>query len=134
MREVDGCWTLTCDPNVPAPSHDHVALWHLAVDCFDSYSSSAFGEGGTACPAGTGVGDAGTACALLSRAWSTFRCGVARWDDDVLWRPLGPAWGSAAGRTNLDLALHAGRELIHHGAEIALLRDLHAATDGAQIG
>ena len=41
--------------------------------------------------------------------------------------PLGPSWGDAAERTRLDLALHAERELVHHGAEIALLRDLYGA-------
>jgi len=137
VREVDGAWTADwADPDpVPAPVTTITwRLWHLAVDCFDSYSSSLFGDRGTGLTGRTWVGDAATACASLGRAWSVFRSGVAGWDDDRLWRPLGPAWGSAADKTNLDLALHAERELIHHGAEIALLRDLHAAAHGARIG
>jgi len=44
-----------------------------------------------------------------------------------LMAPLGPAWGPYADQTHLALALHAERELVHHGAEVALLRDLYAA-------
>jgi hypothetical protein len=32
-----------------------------------------------------------------------------------------------------DLVLHINRELIHHGAEISLLRDLYAHTDGRTL-
>jgi len=30
-----------------------------------------------------------------------------------------------------DMAMHAGSALVHHGAEIAVLRDLHAAEKDA---
>ena len=40
----------------------------------------------------------------------------------IAWR----CWGPFADHTNLALAIHAEREVIHHGAEIALLRDLYA--------
>jgi hypothetical protein len=136
VRDIDGTWTADwADPDPdPAPVTTITwRLWHLAVDCFDSYSSGVFGTGGTGLSGRTWVGDADTACALLAKVWSVFRSGVAEWGDDQLWRPLGPAWGTAADKTNLDLALHAERELIHHGAEIALLRDLYAATGGARL-
>ena len=41
--------------------------------------------------------------------------------------PLGSAWAPYSDHTNLALVLHAHREVIHHGSEIALLRDLYAA-------
>ena len=47
-------------------------------------------------------------------------------DDDALRRPVGPAEGSFAEAPMIDLVLHIHREVIHHGAEIALLRDLWA--------
>jgi hypothetical protein len=136
---VDGTWTADwADPDpVPAPVTTIAwRLWHLAVDCFDSYSSRLFGKTGTGLSGRTWVSDADTACALLGQAWSVFRTGVAGWGDDLLCRPLGPTWRANADRTNLDLALHAKRELIHHGAEIALLRDLFGATSrsGGSIG
>ncbi|MFE7631761.1 DinB family protein [Kocuria sp. NPDC057446] len=60
---------------------------------------------------------------------------VARWSTGVhsltaadLARPCGPAEGPHADLPMLALVLHINRELIHHGAEIALLRDLYAHT------
>jgi len=44
-----------------------------------------------------------------------------------LFETLGEAWGPYADSTVLALALHAQREVTHHGAEIALLRDLFRA-------
>lgn len=52
---------------------------------------------------------------------------VDAWSDAALLHTLGPAWGPFANHSRLDLALHALREVIHHGAEIALLRDLYAS-------
>ena len=39
--------------------------------------------------------------------------------------PLGPAWGPYATSTTLDLALHVLDEVVHHAAEVGLLRDLY---------
>lgn len=43
-----------------------------------------------------------------------------------LLRPCGPAEGPYADASMAELVAHIHRELIHHGAEIALLRDLYA--------
>jgi hypothetical protein len=58
--------------------------------------------------------------------------GCARWVDGVealgidgLERQVGEAEGPFAAHTMADLALHIHREVIHHGAEILLLRDLY---------
>ena len=48
--------------------------------------------------------------------------------DADLARPCGPAEGPYAELPMLALVLHINRELIHHGAELALLRDLYAHT------
>ena len=42
-------------------------------------------------------------------------------------RPCGPNEGLFADRPLLALVLHINREVIHHGAEIALLRDVYAS-------
>lgn len=52
--------------------------------------------------------------------------GVRRLDDWALCSAVGEAEGPWAGRPMIDLVLHIHREVIHHGAEIALLRDLYA--------
>ena len=41
--------------------------------------------------------------------------------------PLGPSWGPYADADTLDLALHVLDEVIHHGAEVGVLRDLWKA-------
>ena len=40
-------------------------------------------------------------------------------------RPCGPAEGPYADYPLAELVLHINREALHHGAEIALLRDLY---------
>lgn len=101
-------------------------MWHIATDCLDSYSGRAFGTQ-------SGPDDLvwyGTASEALTRtdaAWACFRDHMAALDDEALARPLGSAFGGFATATYAHLALHAHAEVVHHGAEIAVLRDLYAA-------
>lgn len=45
--------------------------------------------------------------------------------DEVWWgASLGVDWGQYADSNTLDLALHVLDEVVHHGAEVGLLRDL----------
>ncbi|ALR11070.1 DinB family protein [Mycobacteroides saopaulense] len=60
---------------------------------------------------------------LMYAAW---RAGVLGKDEASLALPVGPAEGPWAEKPFLTLALHINRELLHHGAEIGLLRDLYA--------
>ncbi len=135
-----GCWTVRTHTNSgwqadwqePEPDPAPVTTiawrcWHIAVDCLDSYSWRAFDASGTGLVETGWVGTWADAEPLLRRAWEVFRAGVAGWDGDDLLTPLGPRFPMNAERTNLDLALHAEREIVHHGAEIALLRDLYHA-------
>jgi hypothetical protein len=54
--------------------------------------------------------------------------------DEALWRKLGPIGGPYAESTGVAFVLHELDELIHHGAEVALLRDwyraVHTPADG----
>ena len=52
--------------------------------------------------------------------------GVRGLGGEGLTRPCGPAEGPFADYPMAALALHINREVLHHGAEIALLRDLSA--------
>lgn len=131
VRDVDGAWVADwADPDPdPAPVTTIAwRCWHIAVDCLDSYSARLFGQTGTGLTGTAWVGDSGAAVELLGRSWQEFRSGVSGWDASSLLEPLGPSWGPFANHSNLDLALHATREIVHHGAEIALLRDLYRAT------
>lgn len=136
---VAGCWSVRADANgtmsadwadpdpVPAPVTTIAwRCWHIAVDCLDGYSSRLSDRTGTDLRGTQWVSGPAEAREMLSAAWAVFRETVAEWGDERLFDLLGPTWGPYAEYTKLDLAIHAQREVIHHGAEIALLRDLYA--------
>ena len=54
----------------------------------------------------------------------------SRLDDDALARPCGPAEGPYAEYPMATLVLHIHREMIHHCAEVLLLRDLYRSRPG----
>jgi hypothetical protein len=132
------CWTVRDTPRGwhvdwadPDPDPAPVTTiawrtWHIAVDALDSYSARLFDVTGTSLAGTAWVEDWASAKPLMDAAWSVFRAGVAGWGDD-LFQQLGPAWGPFAEHVRLDLVVHAQREVIHHGAEIALLCDLYRA-------
>ena len=69
--------------------------------------------------------DADTALAQLDDAYERWITGVRALSDEDLARPCGPAEGPYADYALSELILHINREVIHHGAEIACLRDLY---------
>jgi hypothetical protein len=71
------------------------------------------------------AGTAAGALAQLDAAYAGWIDGVRGLDADGLAAPCGPAEGPFAEYPMAALVLHINRELIHHGAEIALLRDLY---------
>ena len=126
VRAVGGDWVV--DPvdreADPAPFTTIAwRLWHISIDCFESYSARAFGSRATDLPDDRFVGTATEAIELVGRTVDHFLAAFDAMGDDVA-RPLGPTWGPYAEADHVDLALHALRELVHHGAEVALLRDL----------
>lgn len=72
------------------------------------------------------AGTAAGALEQLDEAYARWAAGVRALDEEGLARPCGPAEGPWADRSMGVLVLHINREVIHHGAEIALLRDLYA--------
>lgn len=74
----------------------------------------------------TYAGTADEALAQLDDAYERWIEGVRGWSEDDLRQPCGPMEGPWAEDSRARLVLHIHRELIHHGAEIALLRDLYA--------
>ena len=102
-------------------------LWHLAVDCFDDYARRLAGDGRDLDPDPSWHLDAGSAVASLATSWQDYRTAIAARDG---WGELGDSFGPWSRHSTADIALHAGNELVHHGAEIALLRDLYRAGHG----
>ena len=60
-------------------------------------------------------------------AYEAWTAGIATLDEQGLANPVGPSEGPYADRSYAALILHISREVIHHGAEVALLRDLYRA-------
>lgn len=74
------------------------------------------------------AGSADGALAQLDGVYGAWRTGVQGLGAEGLARPCGPAEGPFAERPMAALVLHIHREAIHHGAEVALLRDLYLHT------
>ncbi|MGH9132604.1 MAG: DinB family protein [Ilumatobacteraceae bacterium] len=137
---VANCWTVRPEPDGggSVDAHDTEAdpapvttiawrMWHIAVDCLDSYSHRLFDRTGAGLSGPAWVVEPAEAMSRLERAWRVFRGGLADGGSDRLFDLLGPSWGPYAESTVLALALHAQREVTHHGAELGLLRDLYRA-------
>jgi hypothetical protein len=71
------------------------------------------------------AGTARVALDQLDQAYAAWSSGVRALGADGLERPCGPAEGPFATMPLAGLVLHIHREMIHHGAEVALLRDLY---------
>jgi hypothetical protein len=63
--------------------------------------------------------------ALLDATYEAWMGGVRSLDAEALARPCGPDEGEWRDHSFAALVLHINREVIHHGAEMALLRDLY---------
>ena len=74
------------------------------------------------------AGDAAGGLAQLDRTYAGWIDGVRGLDARDLATPVGPAEGHWADAPMATLVLHISREVIHHGAEMCLLRDLYATT------
>jgi DinB superfamily len=72
------------------------------------------------------AGTAAHALQQLDEAYAAWLAGVTSLGEAGLARPCGPAEGPFADYPMATLVLHINRETLHHGAEIALLRDLYA--------
>lgn len=72
------------------------------------------------------AGTAAEALDQLDAAYDHWSGSVQALRAEDLNKPCGPAEGPWADAPFIDLVLHINREVIHHGAEIALLRDLYA--------
>ena len=127
VRETPSGWVIDpVDRSADPAPFTSIAwrMWHIAVDVLDSYSLRAFGV-----QAGpddmTWVGTADEALARTDASWRIFRDGVAALSAEELGTPIGEQFGWAADRSHLELAMFGQSEMTHHGAEIALLRDLY---------
>ncbi len=151
---VPGCWTVRpqsdgayrADWAVPsrgAAPFTTIAwrLWHL-VNCYGSRRNAAWLNvevaPGATIPAPQVTSDAGftdqtaqptadAALCALDRAHDFWRGCLTAVDADALGEKLGSMAGEYAEADRAAFVLHMLDEFIHHGAEVALLRDLYRA-------
>jgi DinB superfamily len=134
-RHAAGGGDLVLDYEWPEPTPPPLTtiawrLGHVIRGCLAARTASHFG-GPTAEPeTWVFAATADEALAQLDAAYAAWTAGVESLGEDGLLRACGPAEGHFAQAPMADLVLHINRELIHHGAEICLLRDLylHRAT------
>jgi hypothetical protein len=117
---------------IPAPDPPPVTtiawrLGHVIVGVFAMRTASHFGGPPTDYGSHSYAATADEALAQLDDAYARWTAGVRGLGEEGLARPCGPAEGPYAAEPMATLVLHIHREVIHHGAEIALLRDLYGA-------
>jgi hypothetical protein len=146
---VDGCWTVRRGPDgrylrdgawpEPSPAPVTTIAWrmmHVAVGCFAIRVSTFFGDGSV--PADAHMFDprhepadlpatAADGVAFLDANYRRWHDAIAGLDADALCAPLGPKGAHFANDPMAALIAHINREVMHHGGEICLLRDLYRA-------
>lgn len=100
-------------------------LAHIIVGIFSARVASHFGGPTVEWASWEYAGTAAEALRQLDAGYAAWVEGVRGLGADGLARPCGPAEGPYAESPMATLVLHVHREVIHHGAEISLLRDLY---------
>ncbi|BBZ79584.1 hypothetical protein MANY_49210 [Mycolicibacterium anyangense] len=141
-QPVGNCWTVHPDGAVdfsyppPRPEPFTTIAWRLAhviVGVLAMRNHAHFAGPPADYQSWHYAADAQTALHQLDDAYRNWITGVRALSDDDLGRPCGPAEHGYSEHPMSALILHINREVIHHGAEIACLRDLYSHTHGEGI-
>jgi hypothetical protein len=117
------------EPDPPPVTTIAWRLAHLIVGVFGARAASHFGGPPATWATFEYAGTAAEALGQLDAAYDAWMAGVRGLGAAGLARPCGPAEGPFADSSMAALVLHISREALHHGAEIALLRDLYRARE-----
>ncbi|HEU5384428.1 MAG TPA: DinB family protein [Streptosporangiaceae bacterium] len=139
---VPGCWSLRQDGQgrwrldggegggpAPDPAPVTTIAWrlgHLGGMAVGGFASRLFGDGSLTTARIRYPARAGEVRGFLDGHYRDWRAGMAGLSPDGWAAPLGPSWGPYAESSTVDLALHVLDEVVHHGAEVGLLRDLYS--------
>ncbi len=99
-------------------------LGHVIVGVFGARNAVRFGGPPMDYVNMVWPGDAASALALLDEGYGRWVNGVRGLDEATLAAPVGESEGDWAEAPLIGLVAHINREVIHHLAEVALLRDL----------
>jgi hypothetical protein len=139
---VAGCWSLRQGGGGrwyldggggggPAPDPVPVTtiawrLGHLGGMAVGGFANRRFGDGTLTTAQIDFPSRAAAVPGFLDECYRAWRAGLTSLSPGEWSAPLGPAWGPYAEASTVDLALHVLDEVIHHGAEVSLLRDLYS--------
>ncbi len=139
---VPGAWNVHVDGNTdggrttvdfaypePVPAPVTTIAWrlaHIVVGVLGARNASHFEGPPADYETWTYAATAGDALAQLDEGYVLWTDGVRSLGEEGLARPCGEAEGPYADEPLAALVTHIHREVIHHGAEVALLRDLYA--------
>jgi hypothetical protein len=134
---VDGCWSVRPDgeggfaldwsAEEPVPPPFTTIAWriaHIGSVVLGARAANHFGDGYDLA-AERWPGTAAAGLDFLRDSYARWHEGVSALDEEALARPCGPAEGPYGDLPFAALVLHVNREVIHHGAEVATLRDLY---------
>jgi hypothetical protein len=133
IRAGSGDFTIDFEMPEPTPPPVTTIAWrlgHMIVGVLAMRNAGHFGRQPTDYLTFAYAGTSREALTQLDAEYAHWVGGVRALDDAALDRPCGPAEGPWGDRPLATLVLHVNRELIHHGAEVALLRDLYARRAG----
>ena len=128
MQAGSGAFTIDFALPEPDPAPVTTIAWrlgHLIVGVLGARTAAHFGGPPVDYDTFSYAGTAGEALAQLDAAYQRWSDGVAGLSVGELAQPAGSSEGPFADRSLAALVLHINRAVIHHGAEIALLRDLY---------
>lgn len=147
---VDGCWSVRPDADgryvldeqhpEPLPAPLTTIAWrlvHVAAGMATRVSAF-FGDGSV--PDDADMFDprhfpadlpasAAAGITLLEDSYHRWHDAIVGLDEQALSRPLGPKGAFFAAEPMAALIVHVNREVMHHGGEICLLRDLYQARE-----
>jgi hypothetical protein len=128
-----GSGAMTIDFAVPQPDPPPLTtiawrLGHVIVGVLAVRNAAHFGRPPTDYLSFEYAATASEALAQLDAEYATWLTGVESLGESGLARPCGPTEGPYAEYPLAALVLHIHRELIHHLAEVCLLRDLYLHT------
>ncbi|MFI7575759.1 DinB family protein [Micromonospora sp. NPDC049497] len=128
-----GSGSMTIDFAMPEPDPPPFTtiawrLGHVIVGVLAVRNAAHFGRAPTDYQSFEYAPTATAALAQLDTEYATWLAGVESLGETGLSRPCGPAEGPYAEHPLAALVLHINREMVHHLAEVCLLRDLYLHT------